>query len=84
MRYSKSVNFVKSKLREDDSLNSLSTDFEKDDDDPLSIMSVSVTFTGIIIAFLTILIPSISVLIVNPIPQGNEIIFNQSLNKDGS
>ena len=84
MSYSKSKHFVKSRLTEEHSLEASSSDFERDDDDPLSIKSLSITIMGITIAFLTILVPSISVLIGNPISQENEIIFNQSLKIDGS
>ena len=75
---------MQNKLSERSSLNDVSGDFEKDDDDPLSIRSLSITFLGIIIASLTLLLPSISVLLGRPFPQGNEIIFNHSIPKDGS
>jgi hypothetical protein len=45
--------------------------------------SLSVTSLGIIFAFLTILLPSISILIGRPLSQGNEIIHNQDFKKDG-
>ena len=84
MRNTKSKHLVKSKLSEESSLNSVLSDFERDDDDPLSIRSLSITILGIVIASLTILLPSISVLLVKPLSQGNEIIFNHSIKKDGS
>ena len=84
MRYIQSNHFVESKLSENISLNDVSSDFESDDDDPLSIRSLSITSLGIIIAFLTILLPSISVLIGRPFSQSNEIIINHSIKKDGS
>ena len=84
MSYTKSKDFVKTKLIEDSSLNDVSNDFAKDDDDPLSIRSLSITSLGIIFAFLTFLLPSISIFIGRPFYQGNEAIFNRDLKKDGS
>ena len=80
----KSKHFVKSKLTEESTLGYSQSDFEKDDDDPLSIRSLSITSLGIIFAFLTFLLPSISVLIGRPLSQGNEVIFNHVFKKDGS
>jgi len=59
------------------------SDFERDDDDPLSIRSLSITSLGIIFAILTIFLPSISILIGRPLSQGNEIIHNRDFKKDG-
>ena len=84
MSYTKSKHFIKSKLSERSSLGSAQSDFERDDDDPLSIRSLSLTSLGIIFAFLTFLLPSISILIGRPFSQGNEIIFNHNFTKDGS
>ncbi len=84
MSYTKSKHFIKSKSSDEFSLGSVQSDFEKDDDDPLSIRSLSITFLGIIFAFLTFLIPSISILIGRPFSQGNEVIFNHEFQKDGS
>ena len=83
MSYTKSKQFIRSKSREDSSYGSAISDFERDDDDPLSIRSLSVTSLGIIFAFLTIFIPSISILIGRPFSQGNEMIHNHDLKKDG-
>ena len=84
MGYTKSKNLVQSKLRDKHSLNTLSGDFERDDDDdPLSIRSLSISFIGIIIALLTILVPLISVLIENSISRADEIILKKSIKKDG-
>ena len=83
MSYTKSKHFIKSKLSEESSLFSAQSDFEKDDDDPLSIRSLSITSLGIIFAFLTFLLPSISILIGRPFSQGNEVIFNHDFKKDG-
>ena len=84
MSYTKSKHFIKSKSRENSSLDTAKSDFERDDDDPLSIRSLSITFLGIIFAFLTFLLPSISILIGRPLSQGNEVIFNHDFKKDGS
>ena len=83
MSYTKSKHFIKSKSSEESSLASTTSDFEKDDDDPLSIRSLSITTLGIIFAFLTFLLPSISILIGRPFSKGNEVIFNQDFKKDG-
>ena len=83
MSYTKSKQFIQSKLSEESSLDSARSDFERDDDDPLSMRSLSVTSLGIIFAFLTILLPSISILIGRPLSQGNEIIHNHDFKKDG-
>jgi len=75
--------FIQSKSSEESSHGSARSDFERDDDDPLSIRSLSITSLGIIFAFLTILLPSISILIGRPLSQGNEMIHNHDLKKDG-
>ena len=84
MNYTKSKHFVEIKSSEDSSLGSARCDFERDDDDPLSVRSLSLTSLGIIFAFLTILLPSISILIGRPFSVGNEVIFNRDFKKDGS
>ena len=84
MSYTKSNQFIQSKLSEESSLGSAQSEFERDDDDPLSIRSLSITSLGIIFAFLTILLPSISILIGRPLSQGKEVNFNHDFKKDGS
>ena len=85
MSYTKSKHFLKTKLREETSLRSAQSDSERDDDDdPLSIKSLSITSLGFIFAFLTFLLPSIGILIGRPFSQGNEVIFNHDFKKDGS
>ena len=84
MSYTKSKHFIKSKSRKESSLGSAQSEFERDDDDPLSIRSLSVTSLGIIFAFLTFFLPLISVLIGRPFSQGKEVIFNHDFKKDGS
>ena len=83
MSYTKSKQFIQSKSSEESNHGSARSDFERDDDDPLSIRSLSITSLGIIFAFLTILLPSFSILIGRPLPQGKEIIHNYDLKKDG-
>ena len=83
MSYTKSKQFIQSKSSEESSHGSARNDFERDDDDPLSIRSLSITSLGIIFACLTILLPSISILIGRPLSQGNEVIHNQDFKKDG-
>ena len=84
MKYTNSKQFVESKLSEKSSLITISSEFERDDDDPLSIRSFSVSFLGIIIAFLTFLLPSISILLGRPLSQENEINSFHLTKKDGS
>ena len=84
MSYTKSKHFIKSQLSQESSLGSAQSDFVRDDDDPLSIRSLSITSLGIIFAFLTFLLPSISILVGRPLSQGNEVIFNYDFKKDGS
>ena len=84
MSYTKSKQFIQSKSSEESSHGSDRNDFERDDDDPLSIRSFSITSLGIIFALLTFLLPSISIFIGRPFSKGNEIIFNRDFKKDGS
>ena len=83
MSYTKSKQFIQSKSSQESSHGSVRSDFERDDDDPLSIRSLSITSLGIMFAFLTFFLPSISILIGRPLSQGNEIIHNQDFKKDG-
>ena len=83
MSYTKSKQFIQSKSSEESSYGSARSDFERDDDDPLSIKSLSITSLGIIFAILTIFLPTLSILIGRPLSQGNEIILNHDFKKDG-
>ena len=83
MKDTNSKQFVKSKLIEEASHITFSIELKRDDDDPLSIKSLSITSLGIIFASLTIFLPSISILIGRPLSQGNEIIHNHDFKKDG-
>ena len=84
MKYTNSKQFVEGKLSEDSSLVTISSELVRDDDDPLSMKSLSISFIGIIIAFMTILLPSISILLGRPLSQGNEITSFHLIKKDGS
>ena len=84
MKYTNSKQFVASRLSENSSLITISSKLERDDDDPLSIRRSSISFLGIIIASLTILLPSISILLGRPLSQGNEITSFHLIKKDGS
>ena len=85
MKYTNSKQFVESKLRENVSHITISSELERDDDDePLSVRSFSISLLGIIIASLTILLPSISILLGRPLSQGNEITSFHLIKKDGS
>ena len=84
MSNKKSNHYIKNKSSEESSLGSIQSDFDRDDDDPLSMRSLSITSLGIIFAFLTFLLPSISILIGRPFSQGNEVILNHEFKKDGS
>ena len=83
MSYTKSKQFIQSKSSEEPSYGSARSDFERDDDDPLSIRSLSITSLGIIFAFLTIFLDSMSIFVGRPFSQGNEIIHNHDFKKDG-
>ena len=84
MKYTNSKKFVEGKLSENSSLIPISSEFVRDDNDPLSIRSLLISFLGIIIASLTILLPSISILLGRPLSQGNEINSFHLIKKDGS
>ena len=84
MKYTNSKQFVESKLSENASLITISSELGRDDDDPLSMRSLSISFLGIIIASLTILLPSISILLGRPLSQENEITSFHLIKKDGS
>ena len=85
MKYTNSKQFVERKLSENSSLINISSEFESDDDDdPLSIRSLSISFLGITISFLTILLPSISILLARPLSLGNEVNSFHLIKKDGS
>jgi hypothetical protein len=83
LSYTKSKQFIQSKSSEESSYGSARSDFERDDDDPLSIKSLSITSLGIIFAILAIFLPLLSILIGRPLSQGNGIIHNHDFKKDG-
>ena len=84
MKYTNSKQFVKSNSSEKSSLITISSELERDDDEPLSIRCLSKSFLGVIIASLTILLPSISILLGRPLSRGNEITSFHLIQKDGS
>ena len=84
MKHTNSKQFVEGKLSENSSLINVSSEFERDDDDPLRMRSLSITFLGILIASLTILLPSVSILLGRPLSQGNETTSFKLIKKDGS
>lgn len=85
MKDTNSKKFVEGKLSENSSLISIKSELVRDDDDdPLSMRSLSISFLGIVIASLTILLPSISILLGRPLSQGNEITPFHIIKKDGS
>ena len=84
MRNVKSKHFVKSKLIENNSINSVASDLDRDDEDPLSLKRLPTKLLGIFIALLTILLPSLSIYFTRPSSQENEITINHLIKKDGS
>ena len=84
MSYTKSKHFLKRQLDKETSIGSSLNDFVKDDDDPLSIRSLSINSLGIIFALMTFVLPLISIFIGRPFSQGNEVITNHDFKKDGS
>ena len=73
------------KKETDQSLFPVSNKEEKgrEDEDPLSLLDASITIFGIILAILTISLPSISVLLERPLPPNKGAEINQFLKKDG-
>jgi len=84
LKYTNSKQFVEGNLIENTYFIPFSSELVRDDDDPLSIRSLSISLLGIIIASLTILLPSISILLGRPLSQGNEITSFHLIKKDGS
>ena len=84
MKYTNSKQFVEGKLSENSSLVTISSELERDDDDPLSFGRLSVSFLGVILALLTILLPLIGILLGRPLSQGNKVNSFHLIKKDGS
>ena len=84
MKYTNSKQVVESKLSENTSLITISSELERDDNDPLSMRRLSITIPGIIVASLATLLPSISIMLGRPLSQGNEITSFHLIKKDGS
>ena len=83
MEYTNSKQFVKSKTSDESFLVTISSELAKDEDEPLSIKSLSITFLGILIAFLTFFLPTISILLGRSFSQVNETMNKQLIQKDG-
>ena len=58
-------------------------EFGKEDDDPLSIKGTSISILGLLLAAMTIVLPTISVFLERPLLQDYGVISNQRLKKDG-
>ena len=84
MKDTNSKQFVEGNLSKNSYLITISNELVRDDDSPLSMRSLSISFLGIIMASLTILLPSISILLGRPLSQGNEISTFHLIKKDGS
>ena len=84
MKYQLLKQFEKSNFREDSSHFTGSSELEKDDEDPLSIGNSSIAILGVILASLTIMLPSVSVLLGRPLSQKNEVTLIYPTQKDGS
>ena len=75
--------FAKSNSNDESQLLTNREEFANDDDDPLSIKDASITFIGIILAFMTMFLPAISVFFERPFLLRNGVINNESVKKDG-
>ena len=62
---------------------SIKDDIGREDDDPLSLVDASITIVGIILAFFTIALPSLSILLERPLPHDKGPEINQFFKKDG-
>ena len=75
--------FAKSNSKSDSPFDSNREQFVKDDEDPLSIKDASLTFLGIILAFMTMFLPVISIFLDRPLLQKNGVIYNEMVKNDG-
>ena len=83
LKYTNSKQFVEGNLSEKSHFITIFSELMRDDD-TLSMRSLSISLLGIVIASLTILLPSISILLGRPLSQGNEITSFHLIKKDGS
>ncbi len=74
---------VRSNSTEDSLSISNREEVSKDDDDPLSIKGKSISILGLILAVMTIILPTISVFLERPLLQNYGVISNQRVQKDG-
>ena len=84
MRSTNSKQFVQGNLSGQSLLIPFSSELETSENDSLSIKSFSITFLGIFLASITILVPSIIVFLGRRLSQDNEITFSYLIKKDGS
>ena len=75
--------FVKINSNEDSLFISKREELGKEDDDPLSIKGTSISILGLLLAAMTIVLPTISVFLERPLLQDYGVISNQRLKKDG-
>tara|TARA_B100000212_G_C27192656_1_gene455337 strand:+ start:183 stop:434 length:252 start_codon:yes stop_codon:yes gene_type:complete len=75
--------FAKSNSKSDSPFDSNREQFVKDDEDPLSIKDASLTFLGIILAFMTMFLPVISIFLDRPLLQKNGVMYNEMVKNDG-
>ena len=75
--------FVKSNSSGDSLFISNREELCQEDDDPLSIKGKSISILGLLLAALTIILPTISVFLERPLLQDYGVISNQRLKKDG-
>jgi len=75
--------FVRSNSTEDSLFISNREELDKEDDDPLSIKGKSISILGLLLAAMTIILPTISVFLERPLLQDYGVISNQRLKKDG-
>jgi len=58
-------------------------ELSKEEDDPLSIKGKSLSILGLLLAAMTIFLPTVSVFLERPLLQDIGVISNQKLKKDG-
>ena len=76
-------NLIRSNSTEESLLNSNREEFGKEEDDPLSIKGKSLSILGLLLAAMTILLPTFSVLFERPLLHDFSVISNQKVKKDG-
>lgn len=69
--------FLKSNSNQRSSLNINNEEIKKEDDEPLSIWDTSITIFGILLAIITVLLPTVCVLLERPFTQESGVILKQ-------